>query len=149
MKAKFFSLPVLSVLFAVVAFAGTPASFASISASSALPSLRLDDVRFDAKAGKIRGTARVNSGYAAPIASHVSIYALDSSGKILFKGCDSLSRQSLTGHPRLPGYRTRGDAFSVRLPVGLTGVRSVQVIAETGHGEGCNPKENRIWNLFK
>ncbi len=74
---------------------------------------------------------------------------MDASGNVIATGCDNLSLQSLTGHPRLPGYRTRGDSFSVKMPADLSGATSFRVTAESGHGDGCIPEENRIWNWFK
>ncbi len=130
-------------------FAGAETSPPRIVESAGLPSLRLDNVRFDARNGEVRGTARVNFGYAAPRSSHVQVEVMNAMGTVIATGCDNLSLQSLAGHPRLPGYRTRGDAFAIKLKGDLSGMRSVRVVAEGGHQEQCNPEGNRFWNWFK
>ena len=62
-----------------------------IVVSSESPELRLQNVHIDPHDGKVRGTAYLNFGYAAPLLPHVHVYALDGSGKIVYQGCDKLS----------------------------------------------------------
>jgi hypothetical protein len=94
--------------------------------------------------GRVRGTAYLNFGYAASRLPHVHVYGLDGSGKIVYEGCDKLSRDLLAPHPRLPKGR---DSFSAKLPANLNGITTVKVVASSGH-DNCKMDDNRLFKLF-
>ncbi|CAN5600930.1 hypothetical protein BH09VER1_BH09VER1_20590 [soil metagenome] len=124
--------------------AGPTASAPRIIEYSKTSALRLENVRWDAPDGKIRGTAYLNRGYSPPDRSHVHIYALNAAGKVLYAGCDTLSGQSLATRPQFP---QGGDAFSAKVPADLKGIQTITVVAESGHSE-CKPDDNRLLKLF-
>lgn len=100
-----------------------------VIAEPGIPSLYLKNVRVDPRNGKIRGTAYVTFGYAAPSSAHVHFYALSAKGDILAEGCDRLS--SLSPHPRRAGKGR--DAFSAYLG-NLRDITTVRLVAHSGHG---------------
>ena len=106
--------------------------------------MRLKNVHIDPHDGKVRGTAYLNFGYAAPLLPHVHVYALNGSGKIVYEGCDKLSRDLLAPHPRL---RRGRDIFSARLPANLNGITTIKVVASSEHDD-CKMDDNRIFKLF-
>jgi hypothetical protein len=75
---------------------------------------------------------------------HVHVYALDGSGKIVYQGCDKLSRDLRAPHPRLGRGR---DTFSARLPANLSGITTIKVVASSGH-DNCKMDDNRLFKLF-
>jgi len=115
-----------------------------ILVSSESPALRLQNVHIDPHDGKVRGTAYLNFGYAAPLLPHVHVYAVDGSGKIVYQGCDKLSRDLLAPHPRLGRGR---ESFSASLPANLNGITTFKVVASSGH-DNCKMDDNRIFKLF-
>lgn len=120
-----------SPLFAGGAQPNSPTSKPTLEIESGSPSLYIRNARIDSRDGKIRGTAYVSFGYAAPRAAHVHFYAVSATGKILAEGCDRLTSVSLSPHPRLAG---RGrDAFSADLG-NLRGIKIIRLIAHSGHG---------------
>ena len=84
-----------------------------IVVSSESPALRLQNVHIDPHDGKVRGTTYLNFDYAAPQLPHLHVYVLDGSGKIVYQGCDKLSRDLLAPHPRLGRGR---DTFAASFP---------------------------------
>jgi hypothetical protein len=112
--------------------------------SSESPALRLQNVHIDPHDGKVRGTAYLNLGYAAPGLPHVHIYALDGSGKIVYQGCDKLNKDLLARHPRL---QKRGDSFSASLRANLNQIITIKVVASSGHDK-CKVDDNRLVQLF-
>ena len=107
------------------------------------PALRLQNVHIDPNDGKVRGTAYLSFGYAAPGLPHVHIYALDGSGKIVYQGCDKLSRSA---RPASTASERR-DSFSARLPANLSGIATIKVVASSGH-DNCKMDDNRLLKLF-
>lgn len=122
-------------------FAGTSQTSPRIVESSETPALHLQNVRIDPRDGKLRGTAQLNFGYAAPQSPHVHIYALNAAGNVIYEGCDMLSKQLLSPHPRFPAGR---DAFSAQLPADLKGAQTIEVVASSGHRD-CKMDDNRIF----
>lgn len=109
------------------------------------PSVEIKNLRIDPRDGKVRGTAYLAFGYSAPMLAHVHIYGLDSSGRTIAEGCDKLSRQLLYPHPRLPG---RGrDTFSANLGH-FADIKTVKIVAHTGHDNDCKMDDNRLIRLF-
>jgi len=127
-----------------MAFAGQIQTTPKIVVLDGSPTLTVKKARIDLHDGKIRGTAYRAFGYAVPNQSHVHIYGLDSSGRVIAEGCDKLSRQLLYPHPRLPGKGH--DAFSASLG-NLAGVKTVQIVTHTGHDD-CKMDDNRLLRLF-
>ena len=99
--------------------------------SSDSPALHVANARFNPHSNKVGGVVSLNFGYAAPWSPHVHIFALDSSGTLLYKSCDKLMRHLLVRNPRL--HRGR-DSFSVSLPAELHGIATIRVVASGGHG---------------
>jgi len=129
---------------ATMAFAGQIQTTPKIVVLDGSPSLTVKNPRIDAHDGKIRGTAYLAFGYAAPSHSHVHIYGLDSSGRVISEGCDKLDRQLLYPHPRLAGKGH--DAFSASLG-NLAGVKTVQIVTHTGRDD-CKMDDNRLHRLL-
>jgi hypothetical protein len=96
------------------------------------------------KTAKVRGMACLNFGYASPGLPHVHVYALDGSGKIVYEGCDKLSRDLLAPHPRLQKGR---DSFSASLPANLDQITTIKVVASSGD-DNCKMDDNRLFKLF-
>ena len=115
-----------------------------IVVSSESPALRLQNVHIDPNDGKVRGTAYLNFGYAAPGLPHVHIYALNGSGKIVYQGCDNRSKDLLAPYPRLHKGR---DGFSASLPANLNRIATIKVVASSGH-DNCKMDDNRRLKLF-
>ena len=115
-----------------------------IVVSSESPALRLQNVHIDPHDGKVRGTAYLNFGYAAPLLPHVHVYAVDGSGQIVYQGCDKLSRDLLAPHPRLGRGR---ESFAASLPANLNYITTLKVLASSGHDD-CKMDDNRIFKLF-
>lgn len=137
------------IVFLLIIAAGSGASpspgVPRIVISSESPALHLQNVHIDPHDGKVRGTAYLNFGYAAPLLPHVHVYALNGSGKIIYEGCDKLSRDLLAPHPRLP--KGRGDSFSASLPANLGGIVTIKVVASSGN-DNCKMDDNRLFKLF-
>jgi len=134
--------PILAVvaatLFTSTTWAGAPNSPTTspvrIEIAAGTPTLTIKNPRIDVRDGKIRGTAYVNFGYAAPRAAHVHAYALNSRGEVVGGTCDALSGSILSPHPRLS--RPRRDSFSMRLPAG-TQIHEIRLVAHTGRHGDC------------
>ena len=101
MKTTLFSIVFLLLIAARSGASPSQGAPPRIVIWSESPALRLQNVHIDPNDGKVRGTAYLNFGYAAPRLPHVHIYALDGSGKIVYQGCDKLSKDLLAPHPRL------------------------------------------------
>ena len=101
MKTTLFSIVFLLIIAARSGASPSQGAPPRILISSESPALRLQNVHIDPHDGKVRGTAYLNFGYAAPGLPHVHIYALDGSGKIVYEGCDKFSKDLLAPHPRL------------------------------------------------
>jgi hypothetical protein len=143
MKTTLFSI--VLILLIAAGSGASPSQFAPrIVISSESPALRLQNVHIDPHDGKVRGTAYLNFGYAAPGLPHVHVYALDDSGKIVYEGCDKFSRNLLAPHPRL---QKGGDRFSASLPANLTQITTIKVVASSGHDK-CKVDDNRLVQLF-
>jgi len=143
MKTTLFAI--FLILFAgSVTSAGPPRGAPRIAVSSDSPQLWLKDVHIDPHDGKVRGTAYLNFGYAAPRLPHVHVYALSASGKIVYEACDKLSRDLLAPYPRL---RKGKDGFSASLPENLEGIVTIKVVASSGH-DNCTMDDNRLFKLF-
>ena len=145
MKTTLFSIVFLLLIAARSGASPSQGAPPRIVIWSESPALRLQNVHIDPNDGKVRGTAYLNFGYAAPGLPHVHIYALDGSGKIVYQGCDKLSKDLLAPHPRLP--KGRGDSFSARLPANLSGIPTIKVVASSGH-DNCKMDANRLLKLF-
>ena len=113
-----------------MAWASPPQSASRIMVSSESPALHVANARFNPHSNKVGGVVSLNFGYAAPWSPHVHIFALDSSGTLLYKSCDKLMRHLLVRNPRL--HRGR-DSFSVSLPAKLHGIATIRVVASGGH----------------
>jgi hypothetical protein len=144
MKTSLFSTGLILLIAATIAWAGPSPIAPRIIVSSETPALRIENVRIDPNDGKVRGTAYVNFGYATPFSPRVHVFALASSGNVLYESCDRLSRHLLARSPRL--HRGR-DSFSASLPAGLRGITTIKVVASNGH-DGCKLNDNRLFTLF-
>jgi hypothetical protein len=144
MKTTLFCIVFLLVIAARSGASPSQGAPPRIVVSSESPALRLQNVRIDPHDGKVRGTAYLNFGYAAPLLAHVHVHALDGSCKIVYQGCDKLSRDLLAPHPRLGRGR---DTFSARLPENLKGTTTIKVVASSGH-DNCKMDDNRLFKLF-
>ena len=145
MKTTLFPIVLILLIIAVRSGASPPQGAPPrIVVSSESPALSLQNVHIDPHDGKVRGTAYLNFGYAAPGLPHVHVYALDGSGKIVYAGCDKLSRDLLAPYPRLHKGR---DSFSARLPANLSGITTIKVVASSGH-DNCKMDDNRLFKLF-
>jgi hypothetical protein len=116
MKTTSFPTVLILLITAATAWASPPQGAPRIVVSSESPALRLQNVHIDPHDLKVRGTAYLNLGYAAPGLPHVHVHGLDGSGKIVYAGCDKLSRDLLASYPRLHKGR---DSFSASLPANL------------------------------
>ena len=143
MKTTLFPI-VLILIIAVMARASPPQGVPRIVVSSGSPALQLKNLHIDPHDGKVRGTAYLNFGYAAPRLPHVYVYGLDGSGKIVYEGCDKLNRDLLAPYPRLHKGR---DSFSAKLPANLNGITTIKVVASSGH-DNCKMDDNRLFKLF-
>ena len=144
MKSTLFPLFLIFLFTGAMAGTSPPQSTPRIAVSSESPQLWLKNVHIDPHDGKVRGTAYLNFGYAAPRLPHVHVYALNASGKIVYQGCDKLSRDVLAPHPRL---HKGGDWFSASLPENLEGIVTIKVVASSGHDK-CTMDDNRLFKLF-
>jgi hypothetical protein len=131
-------IPVLSILLTTIgcstALAGLPTSSLRLAAEQGTPTLTIRNLRIDPRDGKIRGTAYVTFGYAAPRVAHVHAYALNTKGVVVGETCDTLSGALLAPHPRLS--QKGRDAFSMTIPAGDQ-VREVRLVAHVGRHDGC------------
>ena len=66
------------------------------------------------------------------------------SGKIVYEGCDKLSRDLLAPYPRLQKGR---DSFSASLPANLNGITTIKVVTSSRH-DNCKTDDNRLFKLF-
>jgi hypothetical protein len=144
MKTTLFPIVLILLITAAMARASPPQGAPRIVVSSESPALRLQNVHIDPHDGKVRGMAYLNFGYAAPGLPHVHVYALDGSGKIVYEGCDKLSRDLLAPYPRLHKGR---DGFSASLPANLNQITTIKVVASSGH-DNCKMDDNRLFKLF-
>jgi hypothetical protein len=144
MKTTLFPIVLILLITAAMARASPPQGAPRIVVSSESPALRLQNVHIDPHDGKVRGMAYVNFGYAAPGFPHVHVYALDGSGKIVYEGCDKLSRDLLAPYPRLHKGR---NSFSASLPANLNQITTIKVVASSGH-DNCKMGDNRLFKLF-
>ena len=128
-----------------MAWASPPQSASRIMVSSESPALHVANARFNPHNNTVGGVVSLNFGYAAPWSPHVHIFALDSSGTLLYKSCDRLMRHLLARNPRL--HRGR-DSFSVSLPAKLHGIATIRVVASSGHA-GCNLDNRRIFTICR
>jgi hypothetical protein len=144
MKTILFSIAFLLVIAARSGASPSQVAPPRIVVSSESPALRLENVHIDPRDGKVRGTVYLNFGYTAPLLPHVHVYALNDSGKIIYEGCDKLSRDLLAPHPRLGRGR---DSFSARLPANLNGITTIKVVTSSEH-DNCRMDDNRIFKLF-
>ena len=144
MKTTLFPIVPIFLITAAIARASPPQGAPRIVVSSESPALRLQNVHIDPHDGKVRGMAYLNFGYAAPGLPHVHIYALDGSGKIVYEGCDKLSRDLLAPYPRLHKGR---NSFSASLPANLNQITTIKVVASSGH-DNCKMDDNRLFKLF-
>ena len=143
MKTTLFPIVLILLVIAAMARASPPQGAPRIVVSSESPALRLQNVHIDPHDGKVRGTAYLNLGYAAPGLPHVHIHALGS-GKIVYQGCDKLSRDLLASYQRLHKGR---DSFSVRLPSNLNQITTIKVVASSRH-DNCKMDDNRLFKLL-
>lgn len=131
-------IPVLSILLTTLGFstavAGLPTSSLRLTVEQGTPTLTIRNLRVDPRDGKIRGTAYVSFGYAAPRVAHVHAYALNAKDVIVGETCDTLSGALLAPHPRLS--QRKRDAFSMTVPTGDQ-VREVRLVAHVGRHDGC------------
>lgn len=104
-----------------------------IEVMAGTPTLTIKNPRIDARDGKIRGTAYVNFGYAAPGAAHVHAYGLNSRGQLVAEGCDRLSGSLLSPHPRRAGKGR--DAFGILLGGKPGEVRLIRLVSHVGKGD--------------
>ena len=144
MKTTLFPIVLILLVIAAMARASPPQGAPRIVVSSESPALRLQNVHIDPHDGKVRGTAYLNFGNAAPLLPHVRVYALDGSAKIVYQGCDKLSRDLLAPHPRLGKGR---ESFSVRLPPNLNRITTIKVAACSRH-DNCKMDDNRLFKLL-
>ena len=128
----------------VIASSGALRAAPKIVVSTESPALRLENLRIDQHDGKVRGTAYLNLGYAAPSWSHVDVYGLDASGRVIYHACDKLSRNLLAPHPRLGRGR---DTFSVDLSRDLSGVATIRVVASS-RSENCRMENDRVFKIL-
>jgi hypothetical protein len=142
MKTTLFSIAFLLIV-AARSEASPSQGAPRIVISSESPALRLQNVHIDPHDGKVRGTAYLNFGYAAAGSPHVHVFALDGSGKIVYEGCDKLSRDLLAPHPRLHKGR---DSFSTSLPANLNQITTIEVVASSGH-DNCKMDDDRLFKL--
>lgn len=127
------SLAILLSLFEpVAAFAEPSRTGQTIEIVAGSPAIVIKNARVDPRDGKIRGTASVAFGYAAPFSAHIHAYGLDAAGNVVAHVCDSLSRNLLAPHPRRAGQGR--DAFSFRFPEGTEPIRGIRLLAHTGKG---------------
>ena len=105
----------------------------TIITEAATPSLNRKNVRIDLRDGKIRGTAYVSFGYAAPKSAHIHAYGIDSKGSVVAEGCDSLSGNLLAPHPRLAGKGK--DLFGIELKGSSGDIRTIRVVSHLGHSD--------------
>ena len=143
MKTTLLPIVLILLITAMMAGATSPQSAPRVVVSSESPALRLKNVHIDPHDGKVRGTAYVNFGYGAPRLPHVHVYALDGSGRIVYEGCDKLSRDLLSPYPRLHKGR---DSFSAMLPANL-GITTIKVVASSEH-DNCKMDDNRLFKRF-
>ena len=127
-----------------MAWASTPQSASRIMVSSESPALHVANARSNPHNNKVGGVVSLNFGYATPWSPHVQLFALDSSGTLLYKSCDKLMRHLLARNPRL--HRGR-DSFSVSLPADLHAIATIRVVASDGHAD-CNLDNRRIFTTF-
>jgi hypothetical protein len=144
MKTTLFSIVFILLITAAMAGASPLQSAPRIVVSSESPAVQLKNVHIDPHDGKVRGTAYLNFGYAAPRLPHVHVYALGGPGKMFYEGCDKLSRDLLAPHPRLQKGR---DSFSASLPANLNRITTIKVVASSGHAD-CKMDDNRLFKLF-
>jgi hypothetical protein len=144
MKTILFPIVLILLIIAAMARASPPQGAPRIVVSSESPALRLQNVHIDPHDGKVRGTAYLNFGYAAPGLPHVHVNGLDGSGKIVYEGCDKLSRDLLAPYPRLHKGR---DSFSAKLPANLNQITTIKVVASSRH-DNCKMDDNRLFKPF-
>lgn len=117
-----------------LSLAGTVKSHApTIITEAGTPSLNLKNVHIDLRDGKIRGTAYVSFGYAAPKSAHIHAYGMDSKGSLVAEGCDSLSGNLLAPHPRLAGKGR--DLFGLELKGSSGDIRTIRVVSHLGRSD--------------
>ncbi|MCX6972961.1 MAG: hypothetical protein NTZ94_01465 [Verrucomicrobia bacterium] len=129
-------LTALSTVLASItlSLAGTDKSHSpTILTEAGTPSLNLKNVRIDLRDGKIRGTAYVSFGYAAPKSAHIHAYGIDSKGAVVAEGCDSLSGNLLAPHPRLAGKGK--DLFGLELKGSSEDIRTIRVVSHLGRSD--------------
>ena len=143
MKTTLFPIVLILLVIAAMARASPPQGAPRIVVSSESPALRLQNVHIDPHDGKVRGTAYLNLGYAARGLPHVHVYGL-MDGKIVYEGCDKLSRDLLAPYQRLHKGR---DSFSVRLPANLNQITTIKVAACSRH-DNCKMDDNRLFKLL-
>ncbi len=123
-----------AALFSSAAWAGTfdgPINHpVRIEIEAGTPTLTIRNPRIDLRDGKVRGTAYVNFGYAAPRAAHIHAYGLNSVGKVVAQGCDDLSGNLLAPHPRRAGKGR--DAFGIFLRGESEEVRVIRLAPHVG-----------------
>jgi hypothetical protein len=134
MKTPLFRSGLILFMASAMACASPPQSAPRIMVSSDSPALHVANARFNPHNNKVGGVVSLNFGYATPWSPHVQIFALDSSGRLLYKSCDKLVRHLLV---RNPGLHRGRDSFSVSLPADLHGIATIRVVASSGHA-GCN-----------
>jgi len=122
----------------------SPQNPPAIIDASRMSSLHLENLRVDPGDGVLRGTAYLNFGYTATRLPHVHVYALNSSGRVVYTGCDKLSQDLLTNRTR---FRKGSETFSVQIPKDLRDVQTIRVVAESGH-EDCKLDDRRILKIF-
>ncbi|HEY5743133.1 MAG TPA: hypothetical protein VIS99_11385 [Terrimicrobiaceae bacterium] len=144
MKTTWFPIVIILLITAAMARTSPPQRAPRIVVSSESPALRLQNVRVDPHDGKVRGTAYLNFGYPSPRLPHVHVYGLDGSGKIVYEGCDKLSRDLLAPSPWLHKGR---DSFSASLPANLNQITTIKVVA-SGGDDNCKMDDNRLFKLF-
>ncbi len=117
-----------------LSLAGTDKSHSpTIITEAGTPSLNLKNVHIDLRDGKIRGTAYVSFGYAAPKSAHIHAYGTDSKGSLVAEGCDSLSGNLLAPHPRLAGKGR--DLFGLELKGSSEDIRTIRVVSHLGRSD--------------
>lgn len=125
----------LALASANVSLAGTsPSLLGPIVVTEARTApLILKSVRIDRRDGKIRGTAYVSFGYAAPKSAHIHAYGIDSKGAVVAEGFDSLSGNLLAPHPRLAGKGR--DLFGLELKGSSEDIRTIRVVSHLGRSD--------------